>query len=74
MLSQRMTILALSIAQGNKEDRKLLNEALLRYDSSLNLLHSGGIENKEIIPPAPKELIALIDENRTVWEIFKCHT
>lgn len=71
MLSQKISKLALSIANGNDHDRYLLEEAVGLYDFSLKSLWYGGDAMKEEIPPAPITMDGLFKGNEAIWLPFK---
>lgn len=71
MLSQKISKLALSVANGNDSDRPLLSEAIMLYDSSLRILLHGGRMEENIIPPAPGIMKNLFEENNGIWDLFK---
>ncbi|MEO5356569.1 MAG: EAL domain-containing protein [Nitrospirae bacterium YQR-1] len=79
MLSQVIGKYILSVAYGNLNDLKPLDDAVERYDSSLSMLYKGtkasngvfGHNATVVISPAPKELEPLFKENINIWESFK---
>jgi PAS domain S-box-containing protein len=71
MLSEKISKLALSVANGNDGDRQLLIDAIWLYDSSLKILRHGGRVNGDILPPAPVTMKDLFDENKDIWDLFK---
>ncbi|KKM96827.1 hypothetical protein LCGC14_1174220, partial [marine sediment metagenome] len=70
MLSQRISKLALSVANGNDGDRILLSEAIELYDDSLEVLWHGGKAMEKYIPPTPKPMEELFQNNKNLWMSF----
>jgi signal transduction histidine kinase len=71
MLSQKISKLALSVANGNDEDRTPLEEAIKLYDSSLTAIQYGGKAMGWEIPPAPAIMKELFRSNKRIWDLFK---
>ena len=71
MLSQKITKLALSIANGDDHDRSLLKDAINLYGSSLENLWHGGYAMEKEISPAPIVMNGLFKKNEAIWQSFK---
>lgn len=71
MLSQQISKLSLSVANGNDADRKPLGEAMELYGNSLKALCYGGEAMENYIPPAPKACEELFQKNKNLWVVFK---
>lgn len=71
MLSQRISKLVLSVANGNDRDRKLLSEDIELYDNSLEAIWHGGKAMEIDIPPALMTMEKLFQKNKNLWVLFK---
>lgn len=71
MLSQKITKLVLSVANGNDKDRIPLRESIDLYESSLRILQYGGNVNGSLVPSAPDALNSYFEKNKILWFLFK---
>nr|MBC8412098.1 type IV pili methyl-accepting chemotaxis transducer N-terminal domain-containing protein [bacterium] len=70
MISQRISKLVLSVANGNDSDRKHLLTYMEQYDRNLYALWYGGKLDERVLPPAPKALESLFANNESLWLKF----
>ena len=71
MLSQKISKLALSVANGNESDRQQLATAINLYGTSLTVLEYGGDAMAREIPAAPLVMKELFNNNKRSWKYFK---
>ena len=71
MLTQEMAKLVNGIAGNEYDLQVLLGSTVEEYDTSLKALRDGGEVMGYVLPPAPKEMHPIINENIALWEEFK---
>jgi len=71
MLSQKISKIVFSVANGNVSEQKFLIESIEIYGHSLKALEYGGNVMKKIVPPSPIGMSRLFERNKGIWRPFR---